>query len=77
MRRRVDACEAVTKDIVKIANERMADIEDYDNEAVKQRLRELLKRDYARSIYGSTVSPSSQHSVSSSSLHSVSSIVAA
>ncbi|XP_041820612.1 uncharacterized protein LOC121626271 [Chelmon rostratus] len=65
MRRRIDACEAVTKDIVKIAYERIADLEDYDSEAVKQRVRELLQRDYARSIYGSTVSPSSQHSLNS------------
>ncbi|XP_051792767.1 uncharacterized protein LOC127530320 [Acanthochromis polyacanthus] len=76
-RRRVDACDAVTKDIVKIAYERIAGIEDYDSEAVKLRLCELLKRDYARSVYGSTVSPSSHHSGSSPSLYSVNSFVAA
>ncbi|CAI5694724.1 unnamed protein product [Oreochromis niloticus] len=65
-RRRVDACEAVTKDIIKIAYERISGIdEDYDSEAVKERLRELLNRDYAHSIYGSTVSPPSQHTIDS------------
>lgn len=59
-RRRIDACEAVTKDIVKIAYERIVGIDgDFDGERVKQRLCELLKRDNARSVYGSTVSPSS------------------
>ncbi|KAK3519921.1 hypothetical protein QTP70_007773 [Hemibagrus guttatus] len=77
-RRRVDACEAVTKDIVKVCYERMAAIDgDYDSETVRQRLRELLKRDYARSIYGSTVSPSSRHSSDNSSHLSTGSIIAA
>lgn len=77
-RRRIDACEAVTKDIVKIAYERIAGIDgDFDGETVKQQLCELLKRDYARSIYGSTASPSSKHSSCKSSKPSMSSIVAA
>ncbi|XP_028833971.1 uncharacterized protein LOC114789067 [Denticeps clupeoides] len=62
----VDACEAVTKDMVKIAYERIAGIDgEFDGETVKQHLRELLNRDYARSIYGSTVSLSSQNSIAS------------
>ncbi|KAG7453482.1 hypothetical protein JOB18_018614 [Solea senegalensis] len=73
-RRRIDACEAVTRDIVRIAYERITGIDgEFDSEAVKQRLCELLNRDYARSIYGSTASPSSRHS----SQNSVSSIVTA
>ncbi|KAJ8011110.1 hypothetical protein DPEC_G00054780 [Dallia pectoralis] len=77
-RRRIDACEAVTKDIVKIAYERIAGIDgDFDGETVKQHLRELLKRDYARSIYGSTASPSSKSSSCKSSQRSMSSMVAA
>lgn len=65
-RRCIDACEAVTKDIVKIAYERIAGIDgEFDGETVKQCLCELLNRDYARSIYGSTVSLYSQHSVAS------------
>ena len=70
-RRRIDACEAVTRDIVKIAYERISGIdEDFDSETAGQRLHELLKRDYACSIYGSTASPLSQHSKCSSQ-HSV------
>ncbi|XP_069379882.1 uncharacterized protein [Paralichthys olivaceus] len=71
-RRRIDACEAVTKDIIKIAFERISGIDgEFDSEAVKQRLHELLNRDYARSIYGSTASRASQHSSKGSSQHSV------
>lgn len=62
----VDACEAVTKDIVKIANERIADIEDYDSEttsswAAKGRLCSLHL----------WILPSSQYSGNSSSQRSV------
>ncbi|KAK0147947.1 hypothetical protein N1851_012313 [Merluccius polli] len=71
-RRRIDACEAVTRDIVKIALERISGIDgEFDSEAVKQRLHELLNRDYAHSIYGSTASPPSQHSSKGFSQHSV------
>lgn len=55
-RRKIDACDAVTKDIVKIAYERISGVDgDFDHEGVRRRLRELLDRDYARSVYGSTV----------------------
>lgn len=71
-RRRIDACEAVTRDIVKIALERISGIDgEFDSEAVKQRLHEPLNRDYAHSIYGSTASPQSQRSSKGSSQHSV------
>lgn len=54
IRRWIDACDAVTKDIVKMAYERISGVDgDFDSEAVKVRLRELLVRDYARSVYGS------------------------
>ncbi|XP_036066938.1 GRB10-interacting GYF protein 2-like [Oryzias melastigma] len=57
LRRHVDSCEAVTADIMKVSYERMAGIDgDYDPQQVQQRLKELLKSRYARSIYGSTVS---------------------
>lgn len=70
-RRRIDACEAVTRDIVKIAFERISGIDgEFDSDAAKTRLHELLNRDYARSIYGSTASPSSQHSSKVYSQHS-------
>jgi len=69
---RVDACEAVTRDIVKIAFERISGIDgEFDSEEVKQRLHELLQRDYAHSIYGSTASRSSKNSSKGSSQHSV------
>lgn len=62
-RRRIDTCEAVTKDISKIIFDRMACLEDFDRENVKDSLRELLHHDYARSVYGSTVSrPTSSRS---------------
>ncbi len=71
-RRRIDACEAVTRDIVKIAFERISGIDgEFDSEAVKQRLHELLNKDYAHSIYGSTASRLSQHSNATSSQHTV------
>lgn len=74
-RRRIDACDAVTKDIVKIAYERISGVDgDFDSEEVRRRLRELLDRDYARSVYGSTVSHSSSKSstpVSQPSLDSI------
>ncbi len=54
-RRRINACDAVTKDIVKIAYERISGVDGgFDSERVRGHLRELLDRDYARSIYGST-----------------------
>lgn len=62
MRRLVDACEAVTIDIIKVAHERLSGIDDYDSEKVKTRLRELLDKDYAHSIYGSSVTLPSRHS---------------
>lgn len=62
-RRRIDTCEAVTKDISKIIFDRMACLEDFDREKVKHSLNELLHHNYARSVYGSTVSrPTSSRS---------------
>ncbi|KAK0143561.1 hypothetical protein N1851_018301 [Merluccius polli] len=67
VRQRVDACEAVTADIIKIAYERIAGIDEFDAVREKSRLRTLLECDYAQSIYGSTVSRvSHEHSQHSS-----------
>lgn len=67
MRRKMDACEAVTADITKIVNERITSIDgDFDAEREKSRLRTLLTRQYARSIFGSTVSQVSQEASNSS-----------
>ena len=65
LRRRIDACEAVTKDIVKIILERISEISgEFDKEHERSRLHQLLAHDYAYSIYGTVASHSraSQHS---------------
>lgn len=55
IRRKIDACDAITHDIVRIILERLSGVdEDFDAERERTRLRELLKHDYAQSIYGST-----------------------
>ncbi|XP_038157348.1 uncharacterized protein LOC119794073 [Cyprinodon tularosa] len=61
-RRLIDACEAVTKDIIKVAHERLSGIDDYDSDKVKRRLRELFDLDYAKSIYSYSVTNSSKQS---------------
>lgn len=58
-RRKMDSCEAVTKDIMKILNERITAIDgDFEADRERQRLHQLLSQQYARSIYG-TASQSS------------------
>ncbi|XP_025755466.1 uncharacterized protein LOC109196819 [Oreochromis niloticus] len=55
IRRKTDACEAVTHDIVKVILERISGVDgDFDAEYERKRLRRLLEHDYAQSIYGST-----------------------
>ncbi|XP_054872902.1 uncharacterized protein LOC111584426 [Amphiprion ocellaris] len=55
LRRKIDACEAVTGDIIKIIYERLSGIDgDFDAEHERCRLRRLLDHNYAYSIYGST-----------------------
>ncbi|XP_065140714.1 uncharacterized protein [Paramisgurnus dabryanus] len=76
LRRRVDACEAVTTDLIKVAYERISGIDEFDVEQVKHRLKDLLESSYARSIYGSTVSRISHKSSSQLSHHAASSCVA-
>lgn len=68
IRRRIDACEAVTRDIIKIIYERITGVDgDFDAERERGHLRELLKHDYACSIYGSSAAGSSVSHHSSSS----------
>lgn len=74
LRRRIDACEAVTTDIIKVAYERISGIDEFDSEQAKHRLRELLESSYARSIYGSTVTRISHRSTTQLSHHTVSSL---
>lgn len=53
LRRKMDACEAVTKDFMKLIFERLSAIDgDFDAECTKLRLRQLQAHDYAHSIYG-------------------------
>ncbi|KAL0147688.1 hypothetical protein M9458_056997 [Cirrhinus mrigala] len=57
IRRKTDACSAVTADLVKLMRVRLVeDGMEFDAEAERARLRMLLDCEYARSIYGSTVS---------------------
>lgn len=68
LRRKIDACEAVTNDIVKIVLERLATVDgDFDAEQERGRLHGLLAHSYARSIYGSSASRTSVSSHSGSS----------
>ena len=65
LRRRIDACEAVTRDVMKIILERISQINGEFNEGHERScLNQLLAHDYAHSIYGSVASHSqaSQHS---------------
>ena len=58
-RRKIDACEAVTKDIVKIILERVTEIGgEFNEEHERCRLHQLLAHDYALSIYGAVASHS-------------------
>lgn len=73
-RRHIDACEAVTNEILKIAYERISGIEEhFDPDSERQRLHEFINRDYALSIFGSSAS----HSHMPSTCHSRTSTVAA
>ncbi|XDV25914.1 hypothetical protein PO909_029740 [Leuciscus waleckii] len=72
MRRKMDACEAVTADIIIIIYERITGLDgDFDGESERSRLRTLLDHQYAHSIFGSTVSQVSQKTSNYSSHRSV------
>lgn len=59
LRRKIDSCEAVTRDLIKIILERISGVDgDFDAERERDRLRDLLDYDYALSIYGSTAAAS-------------------
>ena len=66
VRHKVDACEAMTKDLMKIVNERLAAV-DGDYDAVRERhgLHQLYAHDYAHFVFGTaSQSCASQHSES-------------
>ncbi|XP_030604506.1 uncharacterized protein LOC115793597 [Archocentrus centrarchus] len=63
IRRKVDACSAVTLDLMQLMRVRLTeDASEFDAVAEKARLRMLLDNEYARSIYGSTTSRVTAHS---------------
>ncbi|XP_026012239.1 uncharacterized protein LOC113014739 [Astatotilapia calliptera] len=64
IRRKMDSCESVTKDIMKIISERLAAIDEYDADRERQRLHQLLAYEHAKSIFG-TASQSSYQSEAS------------
>ena len=49
--RKVDACVELTKDISSIVHERISEIEVYDPHIESQRLKQLKKLDYAKSVF--------------------------
>jgi len=66
IRRRVDTCESVTTEITNIAYSRAIDNEsEFNEQQERHRLHELLRHDYAKSVYGSAAS-SLSHSQSDS-----------
>lgn len=64
IRRRMDSCTSVTSEITALLKRRCAEAgtKEFDAEAVKETLFQLLQRDDARSVYGSTVSRSERDS---------------
>ncbi|XP_041434751.1 uncharacterized protein LOC121399034 [Xenopus laevis] len=68
IKRKIDTCTAITADLLGLMRIRSIET-DFDVETERTRLLELYKRDYAKSVYGSTVSrvaSSSKHSSHSS-----------
>lgn len=69
IRRKIDACDAITRDIVRIILERLSGVdEDFDAERERTRLRGLLEHDYAQSIYSSTAASNRSQRSSASQL---------
>ncbi|XP_069134374.1 uncharacterized protein [Argopecten irradians] len=62
--RRIDACVAVSADLLKILNERLSDIDTFDNVFEARRLSDL--RRHAKSVFGESESSSSVSSSTSS-----------
>lgn len=55
VRRKIDACAEVTADLMQFMKVHLSETgEDFDAEAERRRLRLLLDKEYAKSIYGST-----------------------
>lgn len=69
-RRKIDSCTAVTADLMRILKVRMSEVgqEEFDAKAENARLHMVLDREYARSIFGTTISRPSVRSCRSSCL---------
>lgn len=69
IRRKIDACDAITHDIIRIILERLSGVdEDFDAEREITRLHGLLEHDYAQSIYSSTAASNRSQRSSASQL---------
>ena len=65
IRRKIDACAAVTADLIQLMRVRLTEVgEEFDAVTEKSRLCMLLDNDYARSIYGSTASRAAKRDLS-------------
>lgn len=63
IRRKIDACSAVTADLLQLMRVRLTEGGgEFDADAERSRLRMLLDNEYARSIYGSAASRVTAHS---------------
>ncbi|KAL6461982.1 hypothetical protein MHYP_G00301270 [Metynnis hypsauchen] len=60
IRRKMDSCRAVTIDLMELMKVRMSEVglEEFDTKAENTRLRMVLDREYAQSIFGTTISKS-------------------
>ncbi|CAI5682991.1 unnamed protein product [Oreochromis niloticus] len=69
-RRKIDSCTAVTADLMRILKVRMSEVgqEEFDAKAENARLHMVLDREYAQSIFGTTISRPSVRSYRSSCL---------
>lgn len=69
-RRKIDSCTAVTADLMRILKVRMSEVgqEEFDAKAENARLHMVLDREYAQSIFGTTISRPSVRSCRSSCL---------
>ncbi|KAI2646413.1 Pro-Pol polyprotein [Labeo rohita] len=66
LRRKVDACEAVTRDILKIVLERLSMTGEFDEEDARLHLHQLLTHEYAYSVYGTASRSHASHNSESS-----------
>lgn len=68
IRRKMDSCTAVTRDLIVLMKVCMSEVgqEEFDAKAESARLHMVLDREYAQSVFGSTMTKSTVHSHHSS-----------